>query len=204
MSPKVTESHKEQRRLSILNAAKEIFAKKGYEAFVMQDVIDAVDLSRGGVYSYFSNKEDLFESVLHSMNESFRDGIERLAHTDSIWQSLSNEFESFKEIEDKQDSFTAVQIEFFLINRRVPEKAAYFKNRYKYATDQFVWLFQQGVEKGEFQPRYPVEAIARYYITFNDGIHISTIFVSKQDIDYNQQIDLFLSQLAYMLGVKQK
>ncbi|MDM5315471.1 TetR family transcriptional regulator [Fictibacillus sp. b24] len=204
MSPKVTESHKEQRRLSILNAAKEIFAKKGYEAFVMQDVIDAVDLSRGGVYSYFSNKEDLFESVLQSMNESFSNGVKQLADTDSIWQSLLNEFESYKEIEDKQDSITAVQIEFFLINRRVPEKAAYFKNRYKYAIDQFVWLFQQGVEKGEFQPKYPLESIARYYITFNDGIHISTVFVSKQDIDYNQQIDLFLSQISYMLGVKQE
>lgn len=204
MSPKVTESHKEQRRRSILDAAKEIFAKKGYEAFVMQDVIDAVDLSRGGVYSYFSNKEDLFESVLQSMHESFSNGIKELADTHSIWESLSNEFESYKKIEDKQDQFTAVQIEFFLINRRVPEKAAYFKNRYKFAIEQFVWLFQQGIESGEFQPKYPLEAIARYYITFNDGIHISTVFVTKQDIDYNQQIDIFLSQLAHMLGVKQK
>ncbi|MQR95191.1 TetR/AcrR family transcriptional regulator [Fictibacillus phosphorivorans] len=204
MSPKVTEEHKEQRRRSILDAAKEIFAKKGYEAFVMQDVINAVDLSRGGVYSYFSSKEDLFESLLESMHESFHNGIQELADNPSIWESITNEFESFKKMKDTKDPFTAVQIEFFLIHRRIPEKSGYFKKRYQYAIDQFVWLFQQGVERGEFEPKYALETIARYYITFNDGIHISTVFVNKRDIDYDQQIDIFLTQLANMLGVRKK
>jgi AcrR family transcriptional regulator len=204
MSPKVTESHKEQRRRSILDAAKKIFATKGYEAFVMQDVIDAVDLSRGGVYSYFSNKEDLFLSVLDDMNESYKEGTKEIADSPSIWNSLTDTFESYKSDEEKKENFGAVQLEYFLINRQSKEKTAYMKKRYEFAIEQLVFLFSQGVERGEFNPIHPLKTIARYYITFNDGIHISTLFITKKDMDYNAQIDIFLSQLANMLGVKQK
>lgn len=132
MSPKVTESYKEERKRNILDESKKIFKKKGYEAFVMQDVIDAVDLSRGGVYSYFSNKEELFLSILESINEAYEKELKEVAEKHSIWDSLKEEFESYKEIKDDEDAFSAVQIEYFLINRRAPQKADYFKNRYHF------------------------------------------------------------------------
>jgi TetR/AcrR family transcriptional regulator, transcriptional repressor of aconitase len=202
MSPKVTESHKEERRRNILDAAKKIFAKKGYEAFVMQDVIDAVDLSRGGVYTYFSNKEDLFLSILEAMNEAYEKELKELALKPSIWDSIKADFENYKDIKDNEDAFSAVQIEYFLINRRAPQKAAYFKDRYRFAIEQLVNMFEKGVENGEFSPLYSLETIAKYFITFNDGIHIATIFIPKNELNYREQIDLFIHQLGTMLGVK--
>lgn len=204
MSPKVTESHKEQRRRSILDAAKKIFLKKGYEAFVMQDVIDAVDLSRGGVYSYFSSKEDLFLSLLEDMNNTYSKETKEIAKSPSIWKSLVDDFEEYKTADDTEDKFGAVQIEYFLINRLLPEKATYMKERYEFAIEQLLYLFNEGVKKGEFNPVFPLDTIVRYFITFNDGINIATIFIKKKDLNFNAQIDIFLSQLASMLGVEQK
>jgi TetR/AcrR family transcriptional regulator, transcriptional repressor of aconitase len=204
MSPKVTESHKEQRKRSILDAAKKIFLKKGYESFVMQDVIDAVDLSRGGVYSYFSSKDDLFLSLLEDTNEKYSKETKEIATRPSIWKSLVEEFEEYKTAEDTEEKFSAVQIEYFLINRLLPEKATYMKERYEFAIEQLLYLFKEGVKKGEFDPIYPLDTIARYFITFNDGINIATIFIKKKDLNFNAQIDIFLSQLAIMLGVKQQ
>jgi AcrR family transcriptional regulator len=202
MSPKVTESHKEERKRSILDAAKKIFKKKGYEAFVMQDVIDAVDLSRGGVYSYFSNKEDLFLSILESMNEAYEKELNEFAKKPSIWEALKDEFEGYKNMKDDEDAFSAVQIEYFLINRRAPQKAAYFNDRYQFAIAQLVNMLNQGVQNGEFKPNYPIETIAKYFITFNDGLHIASIFIKKNDMNFNEQVDLFLHQLGTMLGVE--
>ncbi|WNB93063.1 TetR family transcriptional regulator [Bacillus sp. NEB1478] len=200
MSPKVKDSHKEERKRNILEAAKKIFKKKGYEAFVMQDVIDAVDLSRGGVYSYFSNKEDLFLSILESMNEAYEKEVKILTDKPSIWEALKAEFKSYKDLKDDEDAFSAVQIEYFLIKRR--EKTAFFKNRYQFAIEQLVNMIEQGVKNGEFHPKYSPETIAKYYITFNDGLHIAAIVISKNDLNYNEQIDLFLHQLGTMLGVE--
>jgi AcrR family transcriptional regulator len=202
MSPKVTESHKEERKRSIVEAAKEIFRKKGYEAFVMQDVIDAVDLSRGGVYSYFSNKEDLFLSILKSLEESYQKELKEMATKPSIWEALKAEFESYKDFKDDEDAFGAVQIEYFLIKRRAPQKAVFFKNRYQFAIEQLVNMIEQGVKNGEFHPKYSPETIAQYYITFTDGLHIAAIFISKNDLNYSEQIDFFLHQLGTMLGVE--
>ncbi|MDR7074113.1 TetR/AcrR family transcriptional regulator [Fictibacillus barbaricus] len=202
MSPKVTESHKEERKRNILDAAKKIFKKKGYEAFVMQDVIDAVDLSRGGVYSYFSNKEDLFLSILESMNEAYENELNEFAKKPSIWEALKDEFEGYKNMKDDEDAFSAVQIEYFLINRRAPQKTEYFNDRYRFAIAQLVNMFKQGVENGEFKPNYPIETIAKYFITFNDGLHIASIFIKKNEMNFNEQVDLFLQQLGTMLGVE--
>lgn len=201
MSPKVTESYKEERKRSILEAAKKIFIKKGYEAFVMQDVIDAVDLSRGGVYSYFSNKEELFLSILEDSNSTYSKEIKDMAKHPSIWNSLVKDFEEYKSASDTEDLFGAVQIEYFLINRLLPEKKIYMKERYEFAIEHLIKLFDEGVTKGEFNPKYPLQTIARYFITFNDGINIATIFLNKKDLNFNAQIDIFLSHLASMLGV---
>jgi AcrR family transcriptional regulator len=202
MSPKVTESHKEERKRSILEAAKKIFKKKGYEAFVMQDVIDAVDLSRGGVYSYFSNKEDLFLSILGSLDEKYQEEVNNLIAKPSIWEALKAEFESYKDIKDDDEAFIPVQIEYFLIKRRSPQKEEFFKNRYQFAIEQLVKMIEQGVKSGEFRPLYSPELISKYYISFNDGIHIATMILSKSDMNYDEQIDIFLNQLGTMLGVK--
>ncbi|MBI1212704.1 MAG: TetR family transcriptional regulator [Alphaproteobacteria bacterium] len=51
------------KRLQILEAAAHQFARTGYEATVMDDVAEAAGVSKGSLYDYFKNKEDLFYAV---------------------------------------------------------------------------------------------------------------------------------------------
>ena len=64
MSPKVSQEHLKQRRAKILAAATEVFTEQGYERTTMKHVMEAAGVSRGGLYHYFSNKEDLYEAIL--------------------------------------------------------------------------------------------------------------------------------------------
>ena len=48
----------------ILAKAREIFSKKGFKNVTMQDIVDACDISRGGLYLHFSSVEDIFLAVL--------------------------------------------------------------------------------------------------------------------------------------------
>ncbi len=56
----------EERRRKILHAALKIFSEKGYDAATMDDVAQAVDLSKAALYGYFPGKEQLFAAVLEN------------------------------------------------------------------------------------------------------------------------------------------
>ncbi|MCK5408322.1 MAG: helix-turn-helix transcriptional regulator, partial [Candidatus Krumholzibacteria bacterium] len=53
------EREKEQRRIDIIDAAERVFFSKGWQAATMDDVAEAVELSKATLYLYFKNKEEL-------------------------------------------------------------------------------------------------------------------------------------------------
>ena len=60
---------KEDRAGHIYRAAAEIMCQKGYEATSMNDIADAVGLTKAGVYHYIRGKEDLlFEIMSYGMD----------------------------------------------------------------------------------------------------------------------------------------
>ncbi|MDB5036132.1 MAG: transcriptional regulator, TetR family [Chlorobi bacterium] len=52
------------RRGEIIDAGRHVFARKGYTSTTLDDVADAAEMAKATLYSYFDNKESLFESVL--------------------------------------------------------------------------------------------------------------------------------------------
>src|SRR6478672_11668762 len=78
--PKISPAHEQQRRAQILAAATACFARQGYHATSMDDVVRESGLSVGAIYSYFPSKEDLYlalsetraEQTLAYLNELFR------------------------------------------------------------------------------------------------------------------------------------
>lgn len=55
---------KEQRRRTILKAARKIFFEKGLQGASMDEIAEAAELSKGTLYLYFKSKEDLYVSLL--------------------------------------------------------------------------------------------------------------------------------------------
>lgn len=55
----------EKKRSEILKAALVLFGEKGFEGTTMDEISNAVGISKATLYLYFDNKEDLFAQVLH-------------------------------------------------------------------------------------------------------------------------------------------
>ena len=47
-------------RSVILEAAKNVFARKGYSAGTIDEIAEIAEFSKGAIYSYFRDKENLF------------------------------------------------------------------------------------------------------------------------------------------------
>lgn len=52
------------KREQILDGAKRVFMEQGFEAASMNDITRAAGVSKGTIYVYFENKEDLFEDMI--------------------------------------------------------------------------------------------------------------------------------------------
>lgn len=54
---------KDKRRSEIIDAAEKLFFSKGFNSVTMDDVAEAVELSKGTLYLYFKNKIDIYLAV---------------------------------------------------------------------------------------------------------------------------------------------
>jgi AcrR family transcriptional regulator len=55
---------KAERRQQILNAARDVFAKRGYHAAKIEDIVAAASIARGTFYLYFEDKRAIFEEIV--------------------------------------------------------------------------------------------------------------------------------------------
>lgn len=56
-------------REHLLDSARTVFAREGYVNARMSDVAEEAAISMGGLYRYFSNKEDLFAQVIADLHD---------------------------------------------------------------------------------------------------------------------------------------
>ncbi|MEM6767570.1 MAG: TetR/AcrR family transcriptional regulator [Bacteroidota bacterium] len=59
--------NKRRNEQSILSAAIELFATKGFEETSISDIVSSSQLARGTFYNYFSNKEEIWERCLDNL-----------------------------------------------------------------------------------------------------------------------------------------
>ncbi|MDQ0955758.1 AcrR family transcriptional regulator [Streptomyces phaeochromogenes] len=76
---RVSQEHLDARRRQILDGAARSFARNGFHATSMQDVLKEVDLSAGAVYRYFSGKGELIAAIVTEVLGSIREAFEEAA-----------------------------------------------------------------------------------------------------------------------------
>ena len=68
-------SRKIARRESIMQAAIEVFSKKGFQAAGISEIAQTAGVADGTIYQYFKNKEDLFFSIPIEKTNEFRSQV---------------------------------------------------------------------------------------------------------------------------------
>jgi AcrR family transcriptional regulator len=79
-------SRREQRRLEhqdlsrgqLLDAAEEVFGRKGFHETTLKEIAELAGFSVGSVYSFFDNKDDLFRQIFLRRGEEFEEGMNEL------------------------------------------------------------------------------------------------------------------------------
>ena len=62
-----SKKHKQQTRGRIVDAARRLFKKSGYDGVGIDKIMAAANLTRGGFYAHFSSKDDLFAEAIEDL-----------------------------------------------------------------------------------------------------------------------------------------
>jgi AcrR family transcriptional regulator len=62
--------HKDKTRARIVDSARVLFNRHGFESVSIDDVMKRAGLTRGGFYHHFSSKESLYAAAVSSFNNS--------------------------------------------------------------------------------------------------------------------------------------
>lgn len=101
-TPKDVEDRKDLKRRHILTTAAKVFAERGYHGTTVRDVLAEAGVSTGSFYFYFSNKEELFETLYDEMNRTYlnviQDAVESLSSNliESICKAITLALWSFQ------------------------------------------------------------------------------------------------------------
>lgn len=68
------------KRQSIIDAATQSFSRFGYKATTMEQVAKAANVGKGTIYTFFENKEELFDDIISSLIREMREAAEAVMH----------------------------------------------------------------------------------------------------------------------------
>mgnify|MGYP005991676591 CR=1 FL=1 len=204
MSPKVSQEHKEQRRSNLLKAAREVFSEHGYENTTMKHVMERAGVSRGGLYQYFDNKDDLFEALIESEQFEVIEGSIQamLKQQGSYWDVLLMSFlGENKEATNNMDALAPSKLEYFITGRHDKSKQEHARTRFSQAYQMTTNIIEEGVNAGEFKPKFDPEVMAKAIISHIDGLAVDHAILDSETIQLKEQTELLIEYLKWGLGV---
>jgi len=73
------ERRRQQTRDVLIEAATEVFERRGYEGASLEEIAEFAGFTRGAIYSHFGGKEELFLAVNERFNERIIDAFREVA-----------------------------------------------------------------------------------------------------------------------------
>ncbi|MBZ9677873.1 TetR/AcrR family transcriptional regulator [Mesorhizobium sp. ES1-1] len=140
------------KRSQIIDGARRVFIDKGFEAASMNDITREAGVSKGTIYVYFANKEELFEALIEEERGTiFKNMYDLLDRSDDLRQTL---VKFGKVLSLKITSAKVIQAQRTVIGAsdRIPDMGARFYERGpKRGHDKVVAFLDAAIERGLLQ-----------------------------------------------------
>ncbi|GAB5899404.1 TetR/AcrR family transcriptional regulator [Mycolicibacterium mageritense] len=177
------------RRREILDVALRLMHDKGYAAMTIEDVLGALQISKGALYHYFRSKQALLEGVVDQMGEAATARLQHIA--DAPDQTALDKLHAYfaASYAWKSENATAVATLIRLWhdenNALLRQKLAQGSMR---TTAPFLEsIIRQGVAEGVFDTDFPHEAAG---IITAMGLHLADAFIEAIEADGATGIDI--------------
>ena len=185
--PRVTDRYIQQRRGEILAAARRRFARDGFHATTMEDVITEAGVSSSVVYRWFRGKEELVAASISEVLEGVVDVLEEtlqveppLPVTEAVRRVLAAMLERMTQ--DGED-LTAIVVQAWAEAMRDPSVKALLGALYTRIRDGLAELVRRHQALGTMPPGLNPEAVARQLFSLIPGFVVQHLVLGPEGMD---------------------
>jgi AcrR family transcriptional regulator len=176
-------------RSDIIQAAAQIFRRKGYHATSMQDIADAVQLQKASLYHHVTSKQEILFTILEQALDTLIADMRSVVAADlSPEEKLRLAMQVYMgRLTDDADLSTVLLLEYRSLEDRL-------RSRHNARRDRFegLWrkIVQEGVDKGVFRPvdvpmtAFAIIGVQNWMITwYHEGGRLTTLEIADQFSD---------------------
>ena len=195
MAPKIVDKH--AKRAGIIQAAATVFARKGFQGASVDDIAAAAGISKGSLYGYFKNKEDLFYATFETFQRELLLECEAVIEAQSTAQDKLTSCLMLSITSLQQD------IELFPLTLELwaaassgaarERFAVVMENLYREFRTLTASLISAGKASGEFRTDVDEQAVAAWLVGGLDGLMLQYWF--DQSLDVHGWADNFLTMI---------
>lgn len=178
--PKMNDDYFDMKKNQIIIAAINVCSRKPLYQVTMKDIINEANLSKGGIYLYYSNIDDILVEVINSCNPKadYRGKIDSIiSESPSLNKALENLFVFLGEYMQQAPSIVGkIQFEMTVLSASNPERAKNIFSRIndqisgQYFNEQVYSIINQGILSESFHPTSPINEIFTFVSASIDGI----------------------------------
>jgi AcrR family transcriptional regulator len=203
----MTQERRRQRtRDLLLDAAKDVFARRGFEGASLEEIAEAAGYTRGAIYKHFGSKEELFLAVNKRWNESFLEAfVESIDPATPIEElDLASLAKRWHEMQYSDPLEFGLGLEFNIFVLRHPEtRERVAKQRLELARMIADFIDEQSVRLGEILHMDSL-TLARISIACSDGLQLASYLDLGQEDLYEPFLSLLVSAIEDDPKVKKK
>jgi len=214
--PKVNEDYIKNKISKILDAALIKFQQKPLYELTMLDVIKEAGISKGGIYRYFSDIDEVMIALINreTFNNNYIDKIDEiLISTDTTEGKIEAIFTFLGNyINDSPMLLGKFQFELTVYLSNHPEKEEKFKSSLteqengQYLISSLFNLITEGVNRGEFNPAFPLNDLFDYISTTIDGVVNKVVLQNcygstAESINVINLFKILSNSVLHMLGI---
>jgi AcrR family transcriptional regulator len=170
--PKVAQEHLDARRAQILQGARGAFAKYGYAGATVPRLEEAIGLSRGAIFHYFSGKRDLFVAVAVDVNRHFVQLIASGGLADAL-----------REIAREDPEFLAVLMETFSRMRHDEEFVRSMTEASEELGPSLEAWFSEAQAAGQLRSDIEWKHLARFATIVTNGLAFRVVAGDETDVE---------------------
>ena len=174
-----------QKKKYILDTARKVFVEKGFKSVTMKDIVEACEISRGGLYLYFDSTEQILMEVLQ-MEAAETDDVftERIEQGDTAADILTLFLkEQKRELLQKKDNLTVAVYEYFFAHGP-NDKNNMLRRQFDAGVKVIEKLIEAGIASGEFYCEDPKGAAANImYVLEGMKINAQTFGITEKMVD---------------------
>ncbi len=181
MCPKVNYQYKENIKNKIIEGAISTFSKYGYDKSRMDDIAKTANLSKGTLYLYFKNKEELFNAISERNTNELKNQLSKLFQNSDI--DLISRIQNF--YEDFNDQGYRMFFEIIAESSRNKNLKQLLYQERKKILDIIIDYLNVLKEKGYIRKDIEITEIAHGFVSLYDGLKINKLLGIDEDQNKN-------------------